>query len=75
MKLKLPVPAKIKYRGKRYDWVSNFTYKVDAQRRKSSLAKQGVKSVIVSVFDPYKVAPRIRYAVYKEHSMRGIFAK
>ena len=61
MKLKKPVPATIKYRGKRYDWVNNYAVKSQARTKVSALEKQGMKAIIADLVG----TGFSRYAVYE----------
>lgn len=66
--LSKPVPDSIIRYGKRYNWRSNYHYKVDADKRKQSLIRQGAKAIVLSIKEG-------GYAVYVLHNLRGVLAK
>lgn len=71
MRVKKPAPNTIIYRGKRYNWVSNYVFKTDAQKRQKSLERQGAKAIVVGL-DGNGFS---KYAVYVQHNLRGILAR
>lgn len=71
MKVKRPVPNTIKYRDNRYNWVNNYAYKSDADKRIKSLERQGAKAIVVSIIG----TGITKYAVYVRHDLGGILAK
>ena len=71
MKFKKPAPASIGYRGKRYDWLTNYAFKSDARKRVKSLERLGAKAVIADLTG----AGFNKYAVYVRHDLKGLLAR